>query len=84
MATKLKLLNIDAHAELLLKRYSGPRLQSIKDVQQARSKDKEQMVSAVLDTLKNLMAEWCLRTNINTNMGFFLGKYTVAFFTMLV
>lgn len=79
MATKLKLLNINAHAELLLEGYSGPRLNSLNDLELARSKSKDQMVLAVLDALKNLMAAWCLQSNINTNMGFLLGKYPTNF-----
>lgn len=74
VATKLKLLNINAYTEYILKDYSGPKLKELKDMELARSKDKEQIATAVLDTLKNLMAEWCLRSNINTKMGFFLGE----------
>lgn len=77
VAIKLKLLNIDAHAELLMSGYNGSRLDTLKDLKLVRSKDKEQMVSVVLDTLKNLMAEWCLRSNINTQMGFLLGMNIV-------
>lgn len=67
-------MNIDAYAGVLLKDYSGPRLEMLQDLQLTRSKEKEQLVSVVLDTLKNLMAEWCLQSNVNTRMGFLLGK----------
>lgn len=71
----LKLLNIDGYAAHL-KNYEGPRLNSnVKNIQIARSKEKEEMVKAVIDTLKNLMAaDTCLKTNINTGMGFVLGQ----------
>lgn len=70
----MKLLNINAFAELLLKNYTGPKLDTFQDFQIVRSKEKQQLVTTVLDTLKNLMAEWCLESNIDTKMGFLLGK----------
>lgn len=73
-AAKLKLLNIDAYAGVLLENYNGPRLETLHDLQLTRSKEKEQLAAVVLDTLKNLMAEWCLQSNVNTRMGFLLGK----------
>lgn len=73
MATKLKLLNINAFAGLLLNGYNGPKLDdTLLNLNVIRSKEKEQMVLTVLDTLKNLMAEWCLKSNVNTRMGFLL------------
>lgn len=68
------MLNINAFAGLFLKDYSGPRLDTLQDVQIVRNKGKQQMVSVVLETLKNLMAEWCLQSDVDTNMGFLLGK----------
>lgn len=71
----MKLLNIDAYAAHL-KNYAGPRLDnSVKNIKIVRSKEKEEMVSAVIDTLKNLMtADTCLKTNVNTGMGFIIGQ----------
>lgn len=75
---KQKLLNIDCACDLLIKEYTGPRLSKdseIKNLEVVRSKEKEALVSVVLDSLSNLVnAEKYLKTAINTGWGFYIGR----------
>jgi hypothetical protein len=71
---KVKLLNINGAAVHLLKNYDGPTLDplsSVHTVNMAKTKEKTEMVEAIMDTLKNLIhSENHLGTNVNTNLGF--------------
>jgi hypothetical protein len=75
---KVKLLNINGAAVHLLKNYDGPTLDplsSVHTVNMAKTKEKTEMVEAIMDTLKNLIhSENHLGTNVNTNLGFSIGK----------
>lgn len=74
----MKLLNIDAAAQYLLKDYKGPRIPSNSDIRKTDilvSKEKSEMVDSVVTTLKNLIqSDKFLQTGINTGMGFSIGK----------
>lgn len=76
MSCKLKLLNIDAASRLLMKDYTGPKLEAsnIKSLKLHRSRDKEEFAKSVVETLKNLIQPENLKTNVNTEMGFYIGK----------
>ncbi|XP_050499186.1 FAST kinase domain-containing protein 4 [Diabrotica virgifera virgifera] len=73
-STKLKLLNIDGAAQYLLNNYDGPRLPSdseVKKLDVPQAKDKTEMVTSILDTLKNLIqSDQLIRTRVNTEYGF--------------
>lgn len=76
--TKLKLLNIDAATELQSTTYTGDRLAASSTVFEAplqHGKNKVVLVDGMLDALKSLFAsEANVRTNVNTKMGFLIGK----------
>lgn len=75
-AIKLKLLNIDGAAEYLFKDYKENRLPKNSDFRNAkigRTKDKNELVMSMVDALRNLIpSENCLRTDVNTGLGFFI------------
>lgn len=77
-SSKLKLLNINGAARFLIPNYDGPFLNAASPVNNfklARTKEKQELVKSLLDSLKNLVqSENYLGTNINTGMGFFIGK----------
>lgn len=75
MSGKLKLLNINAAAELIVKDYDGPKLNDTSKILNTkfnRTKEKEDFVKIVIDTLRNLIQPTNLRCNIDTKMGFFI------------
>lgn len=76
VASKLKLLNINAAAQLTIPGYEGPLLPSDSDVHSVplvRSRDKQLLVASILDSFSNLFpSATYLRSNINTGMGFLL------------
>lgn len=78
---KMKLLNIDS-ATQLLPDYSGSRLpsdSSVFEVPLVHSKNKQILVSGMLDALKSLFsAESYVRTNFDTKMGFVIGKALIS------
>lgn len=72
VALKLKLLNVNAAATHLIKDYNVPNVNesTILDTAIIRSKDKQELVASVLDTLKNLIpTDNYIETNVNTKMG---------------
>lgn len=76
---KVKCLNINAAVQHLgvIPDYKGPMLKDVcnEDVELplARTKDKQTMVSAVLDSLASLFpSNTYLRSNIDTKMGFYI------------
>lgn len=78
-ATKMKLLNINAMAKILIPTYNGPTL--AKDSQIFRlqfepTKNKAILQSGLINALKSLFSSADLiRTNNDTGMGFAIGKY---------
>ncbi|XP_057664236.1 uncharacterized protein LOC130898756 [Diorhabda carinulata] len=76
LSTKLKLINVDAAAEYLFKKYEGNRISLnsiIRDITLAPARDKNEMVTAVLDTLKNLISsDKLVKTRVDTGCGFFI------------
>lgn len=78
MSSKLKLLNINAASKYLVKNYNGPNLNETSNILKLkiiRTKEKEEVVLALVDTLKNLVqSDGKLKSNIDTSMGFYIGK----------
>ncbi|CAH1176904.1 unnamed protein product [Phaedon cochleariae] len=76
MSARLKLLNIEGAASYLQEGYTGPRLpldSRIREAKYAPTKEKEEIVAAVLDTLRNLIqSEKLVRTRVDTGLGFFI------------
>ncbi|KDR07530.1 protein TBRG4 [Zootermopsis nevadensis] len=76
VASKLKLLNINAAAQLKIPGYKGPLLPSDSDVHSVpltRSREKQLLVASILDSFSNLLpSATYLRSNIDTGMGFLL------------
>lgn len=77
---KMKLLNIEAAASLLMRNdYKGSHLpgdSSIYDVPLAYSKNKQILVTGLLDALKSLIpSETYVRTGVDTKMGFVIGEF---------
>lgn len=76
--TKLKLLNINAAAKTILKDYKGTVLPSdsiIYDVPLVYSKTKQTLCQSLLDAVKSLVASSnCLRTGVDSKMGFLIGN----------
>ncbi|CAH0552712.1 unnamed protein product [Brassicogethes aeneus] len=74
LSAKLKLLNINGHARVVVPNYKGPTLPDGSEIINTvilRSKEKKYMVDSVVDTLKNLIrSEDNLGTNVNTGFGF--------------
>lgn len=75
---QLKLLNIEGAAQYLIENYKGPRIPSespLKNVLLSQSKEKQEMATSILDTLKNLIqSDKLIKTRINTGFGFYVGK----------
>ncbi|XP_066993848.1 FAST kinase domain-containing protein 4 [Anabrus simplex] len=75
-AARIKLLNINAAAKHNTSGYKGPFLTSdstLLKVTLSRSKEKQLLVSSVVDSLSNLLpSSTYLRTNIETDMGFLI------------
>ncbi|XP_050306177.1 FAST kinase domain-containing protein 4 [Anthonomus grandis grandis] len=71
----LKLLNIDGAAHYLIKNYKGPQIpqnHEIRNTSFLMTKEKEQVVNCVIDTLKNLIPDNYFRTRVNTGLGFYI------------
>lgn len=80
-ANKLKLLNINAGVKLLLPTYNGAMLmrenhQNILDVPLVHNKEKQEIVNGMVDAIKSLVPENCLKLHHDTNMGFVIGEYS--------
>lgn len=77
MSVKLKLLNISGASKCLMGNYSGPQLNetsAVNDVKLTRPREKEEFTNAVIDSLKNLIQSNHLKCNIDSKMGFYIGK----------
>lgn len=79
VTAKLKLLNINAGVKLLIPTYNGSMLsresnKNIYDVPMVHNREKQLIVTGMVDALKSLVPENCLRLNKDTNMGFVIGK----------
>ncbi|XP_046435074.1 FAST kinase domain-containing protein 4 isoform X1 [Neodiprion virginianus] len=76
MPRKVKLLNVNAAAKLLIPNYTGPFLNEDLNSHETfinRPKEKQLYVTSVHDTLSNLFASsTCLKINENTGMGFII------------
>lgn len=85
---KLKLLNINAAAKFLNRKYNGPVLaedSEIFSVPLEHSKNKNILVSGLLDALKSLFSSSNLiRTHQDTRMGFVIGKIESKTFVLFV
>lgn len=80
VAAKLKLLNINAGVKLFLPTYSGSMLsrekhKNIYDVPMTHSRDKQLIITGMVDALKSLVPENCLRLSQDTSMGFVIGEF---------
>lgn len=76
---KMKLLNINAGVKLFLPNYNGAMLsrdknQNIYDVPLVHNREKLQIIEAMIDALKSLVPENCLKLNHDTSMGFVIGE----------
>lgn len=74
---KMKLLNINAAAKLLIPNYKGPTISSegkIFHVPLVHNKNKQLLVSSLVDTMKSLFATH-LQINTDSKMGFVIGKF---------
>lgn len=81
---KLKLLNINAGVRLFHPTYKGAMLsrdkhKNIYDVPLIHNKEKQLLINALLDALKSLVPENCLRINQDTSMGFVVGECRFIF-----
>ena len=79
VTAKLKLLNINAGVKLLLPTYNGSMLsrekhKNIYDVPMIHNREKQLIVTGMVDALKSLVPENCLRLNKDTSMGFVIGE----------
>lgn len=79
----MKLLNINAACQYLWPKYNGPLLKDVVkenlELTLSRTKEKQLLVSAVLDSLGSLLpSQTYLRSNINSKMGFFIGKFLLV------
>lgn len=79
VTAKLKLLNINAGVKLLIPTYSGSMLsrekhKNIYDVPMIHNREKQLIVTGMVDALKSLVPENCLRLNKDTSMGFVIGE----------
>lgn len=80
---KIKLLNINGGVKLFMPSYKGGMLtrdkhQNIYDVPLLLNHDKQLLIKAMTDALKNIIPEACLRIHSqDTNMGFSVGMLTV-------
>lgn len=66
---------------------TGPMLDTNTDtwkVQLSRTKEKQTVVASVLDAMSNLLpSSQYIKTNIDTGMGFLIGKY-FGFFSFMI
>lgn len=76
ISKKLKILNINAVAQFVLKDYEGPFLDKDSEIFNTpliRSKEKQVYIDALTETLTKLLpSSSYFKTNCNTNMGFLL------------
>lgn len=76
---KMKLLNINAGVKLFHPTYSGTMLErekhkEIYDVPLTHNREKQMIVNGMIDAIKSLVPENCLKLNHDTNMGFVIGE----------
>lgn len=76
---KIKLLNINGGVKLFMPSYKGAMLtkdkhQHIYNVPSLMNSDKQLLVKAMTDALKNVVPEACLRVQQDSGMGFSIGK----------
>lgn len=76
---KLKLLNINSGVKLFMPSYKGSMLmrdkhQNIYDVPLLHNHEKQNLTKAMIDALKSIVPEACLKVNQDTNMGFVIGN----------
>lgn len=79
---KMKLLNLNAGARLLLEKYDGPLFtrEANLDIFKfpiAHNKDKQNLVIGMIDALKSLIPENYITVNKNTHMGFLIGEFNI-------
>lgn len=77
--SKMKLLNINACVKLFLPTYSGAMLNResqkfIYDVPLAHNRGKQVIVNGMIDAIKSVVPENCLKLNNDTSMGFVTGE----------
>ena len=80
-SAKLKLLNINACVKLFMPTYNGAMLDSAKhkDIYESQivyTNDKQLLIKAMVDALKSLVPGDQLQINIDSKMGFTIGKIT--------
>jgi hypothetical protein len=80
---KIKLLNVNGGVKLFMPSYKGGMLtrdkhQSIYSVPLLLNHDKQLLIKAMTDALKNIIPEACLRIQQDSNMGFSIGTLTVS------
>lgn len=79
--TKMKLLNLNAYARIMAQNYKGPLLDEnnvINDVPLKHSKQKYSLANGMIDALRSLLpANNYMRSFVNTNMGFLIGKLLI-------
>lgn len=83
ITAKMKLLNINAGVKLLLPTYKGAMLmkdtnKDIYDVPLIHNREKQTTVNGMIDALKSLVPDNCLKLNVDTNMGFVVGKLSLS------
>lgn len=79
VTAKMKLLNINAGVKLFLPTYSGSMLsrdkhRDVYDVPMMHNKEKQLIVNGMIDAVKSLVPENCLRLNQDSSMGFVIGE----------
>lgn len=82
---KMKLLNINSGVQLFLPTYKGAMLsrekhKNVFDVPLIHSKDKQLLINAMLDAIKSLVPENCLKLHHDTSMGFVVGRLKLCIF----
>jgi FAST kinase-like protein, subdomain 1/FAST kinase-like protein, subdomain 2 len=83
ITAKFRLLNINAGVKFL-PTYSGAMLsrekhKNIYEVPMVHNREKQMLISGLVDALKSLVPENCLRLNQDTNMGFVVGESLIKF-----
>lgn len=80
---KKRLLNINAVAETIATDYSGPFLKpngSVYELDFGYTKSKQTLVAGLQDTLKKLFTDPSMvKKNVDTRMGFVIGKLLQSF-----
>lgn len=79
VTAKMKLLNINAGVKLFLPTYNGSMLsrdkhKDIYEVPLAHNREKLLIVNGMIDAIKSLVPENCLKLNKDTSMGFVIGE----------